>query len=157
MKNTKEIMSSNLLTVKANDSIANAYKFMHGKGIRHLPVVDEKESIVGILSDRDIQRAMQVIKINNFQQEVQIDASILVEDLMSWPVYVVSESTSILKVAEEMLTQKVSAFLVQNDAGRVKGIITTDDMLRLILMTEQEESRLGQKAVSYFFSGPEVM
>lgn len=156
MKCTKEIMSSELITIKAAESITTAYKLMHEKGIRHLPVIDERNSIVGILSDRDIQRAMQVRKLNSFQQEIHLDAMIPVEDFMSWPVYVVSESTSIMRVAEEMLSQKVSAFLVEDNKGRVKGIITTDDMLKMFLMNDKKEDSLGMKALSYYFTGPEA-
>jgi CBS domain-containing protein len=156
MKQTKEFMTTNLLTIKANDSLADAYRLMHTKGIRHLPVTDDRNKIVGILSERDIQRAMTVKKISNFQQELHIDKSVPVEEFMSWPVYCVAESTPILRVAEEMLSQKVSAFLVEDNPGRIKGIITTDDLLKLLIGFIRSDKEDALKAISNYFTGPEL-
>jgi CBS-domain-containing membrane protein len=153
---TKEVMSSKVVTISATDLLVKAYRLMDEKKIRHLPVVDDRNSVVGILSERDIQRAMQVAKINNFTQNVHLDASLRVEDYMSWPVYVVSEETSVNHVAEEMLRQKVSAFLVQDKMGMIKGIVTTDDLLRLFLKRNIQEEDLGMRALSYYFTGPEL-
>lgn len=156
MNTTKELMTTGLITVRTADSITHAYKLMHEKSIRHLPVLDERNIVVGILSDRDIQRAMNVRKLNNFQQEVHLDASIPVEDFMSWPVYVVSENTTVRTVAEQMLNQKLSCFLVQGEDGRVNGIITTDDLLRLFLMEDKTISDTGIKGLSQYFMSSEL-
>lgn len=156
MKVSKEIMTENLITVKANAPITEAFTLMKEKSVRHLPVVDDRKKVVGILSDRDVQRAMQVTKVNNFQQEVHLDAAILVEDFMSWPVYVVSEATSIMKVAEEMLDQKVSAFLVEDSYGRIMGIITTDDMLKVLILKLNTEKQTAMRSISTYFTAPEL-
>lgn len=156
MSITKDIMTLKPISIKATDSLTTAYKIMHSKSIRHLPVVDDRNSVVGILSDRDIQRAMQVRKINNLQQEIHLDASLVVEDFMSWPVYVVSETTTVKRVAEEMLSQKVSAFLVEDTMGRMKGIITTDDILKLFVAELDKQSGVGIKAISHYFMDAEA-
>lgn len=156
MKITKELMSTDLITIRTTDRITDAYKLMHEKGIRHLPVMDERNVLVGILSDRDIQRAMNVRRLNNCQQEVHLDASIPVEDFMSWPVYTVNENATVRTVAEQMLSQKVSSFLVQAEDGRVKGIITTDDLLKLFLMDDEKISDTGIKALSRYFMMSEL-
>lgn len=156
MSSTKDIMTPKPITIQATESMTIAYKMMHAKSIRHLPVVDERNAVVGILSDRDVQRAMQVKKINNFQQEIHLDANMVVEDFMSWPVYVVSETTSIQRVAEEMLTQKVSAFIVEDNSGRMKGIITTDDLIKLFLAELGQRTDIGIKALSHYFTDAEV-
>lgn len=49
-------------------------------------------------------------------------------DYLSWPVYLVSETTSVTRVAVEMLDKKVSGVIVQDNLGRMKGIVTTDDI-----------------------------
>jgi CBS domain-containing protein len=156
MSITKDIMTLKPISIKATDSLTTAYKIMHAKSIRHLPVVDERNSVVGILSDRDIQRAMQVKKLNNLQQEIHLDASLVVEDFMSWPVYVVSETTTVKHVAEEMLSQKVSAFLVEDTMGRMKGIITTDDILQLFIAERDKQTGVGIKAISHYFVDAEI-
>ena len=51
----KEQMSKNPVTVKPEDGLKDAiWKMEHGH-FRHLPVVDEKDKLVGMLTDRDIR------------------------------------------------------------------------------------------------------
>ena len=51
----KNQMSRKLLTVKASTTVVEAYQIMKNEWIRHLPVVSEdEESVVGIVSDRDL-------------------------------------------------------------------------------------------------------
>ena len=130
---TKSIMTSKLVTVKNGDTIKEAFSLMREKGIRHLPVKDNEGKIIGIISERDVQRALNVKKAGLYQQEITLDENLKVEDFMSWPVYMVSEETSIERVAEEMLAQKISAFLVVNQDRIEQGIVTTDDMLKYLL------------------------
>lgn len=152
----KEIMTKNLITIEASDSMVSAWKKMNDHHIRHLPVLDERKMVVGILSDRDVQRAMQVTRKNQFEQEIRLDANYVVEDFMSWPVYVVHESTSVRKIAEEMLAQKVSAFIVEDSTGRLKGIITTDDLIKLFLTEPMAVSDTALKGLVNYFAAPET-
>lgn len=62
----KEIMTSNPITVGANDSLKTCMETMTNNHIRHLPVVDHGK-ILGVLSNRDLLKA--VIS----QQEFLID------------------------------------------------------------------------------------
>lgn len=50
----EEFMSRNVVAVKTSDSIIKAATLMSEKRIRHLPVVDEKGELVGVISIRDI-------------------------------------------------------------------------------------------------------
>ncbi|MCE4614488.1 MAG: CBS domain-containing protein [Desulfurococcales archaeon] len=50
----KEVMRSEPVVVKVNESIKDAYERMKSLGIRHLPVVDDDGEVVGIISMRDI-------------------------------------------------------------------------------------------------------
>lgn len=151
MTKAKEIMTSDLITINASASMAEAYKIMRVHNFRHLPVIDDRQKIVGILSDRDIQRSMEVKKINAFQQAVSINETRKVEDFMNWPVFTVSETTSIEKVIEEMLAQKVSAFVVSDLMGRNKGIVTSDDLLTFLLTLIRKDNDVKYRPVAEYF------
>lgn len=157
MTTTKHLMTSHPRVIKASDTLLKAYEIMHELQIRHLPVLDGRNKVVGILSDRDIQRAMSVKKLNAIQKDVMLDEKLLVEDFMSWPVFTVSESTPIKKVAQEMLDQKVSAFLVEDSLENLKGIITTDDLLKYIISEEKIQQHMSSMKISHFFQGPAVL
>ncbi len=154
MQNTKTCMTTNPITVRASETLLKAYSLMRERNIRHLPVMSERNEVIGILSDRDVQRAMNIYR-SGYVQEAVIDPGILVEDFMSWPVYTVSEETSLKTVAKEMLSQKVSAFVVEDHLKRLKGIITTDDLLKYFVAKINQDD-VPLKAITRFFTGPEL-
>jgi predicted transcriptional regulator len=57
----------------------------------------------------------------------------IVESFMSWPVQTVDENSSIESITRKMIELKVSAFVVSSPNQYIKGIITTDDLLKYLL------------------------
>jgi len=45
------------VTISPDASFFKAQSYIHAKGVRHLPVVDENDRLVGIVTDRDIREA----------------------------------------------------------------------------------------------------
>lgn len=122
---TKENMTKSIITVKWNYPMDLAYQTMEERRIRHLPVTDESAKILGVLSRHDVERAM------NPSRPGFVPGAI-VGDFMTWPALTVKESAPIRDVAEGMVDEKVSCFLVENDVGALVGIITSEDLLRLL-------------------------
>ena len=141
MRTTQGVMHKNVVTVSPDDSLIDAYRLMKAKDIRHLPVLDKDKRLVGILSDRDLQRAMISKKISDFQQELHLASDLKVSDFMNWPVYTVGKDTPINKAAELILKHKVSALVVENDQGFVCGIVTTDDLLSYLVQVVNNVER----------------
>lgn len=131
-----ESMTAELITIDWNEGLKTAYERMKKHRIRHLPVRNDAGEIVGMLSDRDVQRAMisEVRHDGTFSEEkLQFDPEARVRDYMGWPVLAIDQQTELALVAERMLSEKISAFLVQNEGGRTIGIITTDDLLKVLI------------------------
>lgn len=53
-----EVMSKPLITVNPNTSVKDAVSLMEQKDIRRLPVIDEKGQMVGIITAKDIFKAV---------------------------------------------------------------------------------------------------
>jgi predicted transcriptional regulator len=53
-----ELMSSPIIMINQNDSIKDAMKVMLQKDVRRLPVVDSRGKMVGIITYKDIFRAI---------------------------------------------------------------------------------------------------
>lgn len=51
----EEIMQTEVETLTAEDTIEQAIKLLREKKIRHIPIVDENRSVIGIVSDRDVK------------------------------------------------------------------------------------------------------
>lgn len=125
MKNSdaKGAMTESIHTIQWGSPMLAAHNLMNEKKIRHLPVVDKSGSIIGILSDRDISRAMNPRK-PGFKKEC------LVDEYMSWPVATVDQEESLCEVAKKMIEDKISAYVVTNKKNDVVGIVTTEDILK---------------------------
>lgn len=151
----EEIMTKDLITIGMNESVLEAYKMMQKMRIRHLPVADESGYLVGLISDRDIQRCVRFDRENRSQLldvELNLDPNIKVADAMSWPVHKVQGDVPVRDVALRMLNEKISSLLVDCPKTGKRGIITTDDLIRLLIsLLDKDPSRI-RLAVSTLFS-----
>jgi acetoin utilization protein AcuB len=153
IKRANEAMSGKLITIGWNDSMAAAFQLMESHRLRHLPVLDESGNTLGILSDRDVQRAMKTElrwsesiqqKVPSFES-VEFDPDAKVRHYMSWPVKSVDYHTDLRLVAGMMVSDKISAMLVTKNDRHV-GIVTTEDLLKVLMSLlggSQERKPIG--------------
>lgn len=124
--------SQDVVFINKDSSMKEAYQLMLSNDIRHLPVVDENEVIVGILSDRDVQKAMPVKAMFPWLDKAftpSFSRNSLVQDFMSWPVCTIDENESVITAAEFIMENKISALVLVNQE-KCTGIVTTEDLLR---------------------------
>lgn len=115
-------MTSVLVVIGPQDTLAEAARRMRLHTIRHLPVVDGKR-VVGVVSQRD------VYLVETFKG---VDPSrVLVEEVMRKDPYVVEAEDSITKVASEMAERKIGSAVIAHD-GKLLGLFTTTDALRAL-------------------------
>jgi CBS domain-containing protein len=155
MNTTKDLMHVGVHYISPQDSLMNAYLTMNAKGIRHLPVINSDDKLVGILSDRDVSRAMVTKVISEFQQEVSLPSQLKVNEFMSWPVFTATENTQLKTITEIMIKEKISAVVIENDHGQVSGIVTTNDLLAYLcqLMGQNEsKEKWTQWTLSYYLN-----
>jgi len=115
----KDYISTHLITVETNDSINHALMLMKSRNIRHLPVVNKESRTVGIVSDRDLYRGLSA---NDDKVEQVMHSHLVKADV----------GTDIMEITRKMIDEKISAILATRN-GRVVGIVTTEDLLHLLL------------------------
>lgn len=138
-----EAMSRKVLTVTPEDSIMEAYLSLKENRVRHLVVIDEDDYVVGVISDRDFQRAMvsHVEQAGSMKMvEEYFNPEHQVQDFMSWDVQAILESDSLKHVALRMLEKKISSLVVVNDKDEMVGFITSDDLLWVLVKLIDEQS-----------------
>jgi CBS domain-containing protein len=94
---------------------------MRSAGVHHL-VVTAGDTVVGVLSDRDIAPS---------RRKPAIPPGVVVEDLMSHPVATIERDQTVRKAANLMEGRTIGCLPV-TDHGKLVGIITTSDLLRLL-------------------------
>lgn len=129
-------MSLDLLMIGWDERIETAYHRMQSNRLRHLPVHNDSGEIIGMLSDRDVQRAMISQVEHNPSatlsvETIEFDPESRVRDYMGWPVIAVERDADLMEVVRTILSKRVSALLVREE-GRAVGIVTTDDLLQVL-------------------------
>ncbi len=130
-----------LVVISWAATLTSAFDLMNTQNVRHLPVVHDDGTIIGILSERDIQRAMHVENADFFSPkapQASIDPISLVRDFMSWPVHTIESTRPVAEAAKVMIEKKISSLLVVS-GGTVTGIVTSEDLLRA-LVDEYEDT-----------------
>ena len=120
-----EIMTPNPRTVRANASIRTALELLWSNDVRHLPVLDEEDELVGMLSDRDVGTVVQT-----FDGGLDALGPRKVGDFMSGGVISVTVETDLVEVIETLLEQRIGAVPVLDGEGELAGIISYVDVLR---------------------------
>jgi CBS domain-containing protein len=112
-----DLMSIDVHTANEGDTLEEAHKFMRMAGVRHLPVLDADDELVGILSDRDL--------LLGWSQ----GPSTKVADLMSRYTKWVHPETSARDAAAMMLSDKIGCLPVLDGGKKLIGIVTETDFL----------------------------
>jgi acetoin utilization protein AcuB len=109
--------------IDVDDSVRRARGLMVEHQIRHLPVMQGR-SLVGVLSDRDLKRALDPTL------GLPPEDELFVRDVYVSDPYVVDSSTALDVVLEHMAAHHVGSALVTSH-GRLAGIFTATDACRL--------------------------
>jgi CBS domain-containing protein len=121
----QEIMSDNVVTIEAVQSVKNAARLMSKFGISGLVVLDEG-NLVGILTERDI--LTRVVASGQDPQESRV------REVMSEPVIVVNPAMPLENAVDIMFQERIKKLpVVDKEDERLKlvGILSITDIARL--------------------------
>lgn len=125
----REYMSPDPFVVHVSDSIGSVLARMMEADVRHFPVV-ENGMLLGIVSDRDLRRSLDVIP-GPARGGLQNALERPISELMSSDVISVNPETEMVEVIDLMLDHRVGALpVVEADSLKVVGIISYIDVLR---------------------------
>jgi acetoin utilization protein AcuB len=125
----EDIMNRNVITVKPSDTIRLAMLLAAQHRIRHLPVVDQSQQIVGIISDRDLRDACPS-KLEHEQQAKTFDRQIA--EIMNTDVITAHPLDFVEEAAHVLYENKIGCLPVI-DQNELKGIITETDILHTLV------------------------
>ena len=128
----EDVMQTAVITITPKTSLPEAMRLVGHRGIRHLPVVDD-DRLVGIVSDRDLKRAMAspATALESHELGYLLDA-LTVDEIMTRAVVTVGRMFPIEEAARLMVTEKISALPV-TERGKLVGIVTETDVLQLFV------------------------
>jgi CBS domain-containing protein len=133
------IMSTELITIAPGASLADARELMQENRIHHLPVVENKDELVGLLSLTDVLRASDS-SLRADEERIRA-TEIPVRDVMVTDVATVSHAASLRQAALFLEKYKIGCLPVIS-GEKLVGIITDSDFVAVAinLLEQLEES-----------------
>lgn len=127
----RDWMQQPVLTIDAGARVDDAVRLMRERGVRHLPVLDADERLVGIATDRDLRQVLFDVALGGADDAGEGGAR-PVREVMTWGVVTVTPATELREAVAVMRERRLGALPVVDAAGRVVGILTERDLLRAL-------------------------
>lgn len=131
----RDLMTEEVASLREDDNLASLYDLMDRKHIRHVPVTDGDDELVGIVSDRDLLRgALGEEASLPLSVRRQMLETVKISEIMNTEPVTMDPEQSAREAGEAMMEFKVSCMPVV-DGGRLVGIITESDFVRHVVET----------------------
>jgi acetoin utilization protein AcuB len=112
--------------------IREAFFKMKENFIRHLPIIDGHNTLVGIISDRELRRPNWVDEAQDIAHVYYLDNAMLVSDVMITNVHVVHTYDTLNKAVSLLLDNHIGAAPVLDKTENLVGMLSAIDLLRAL-------------------------
>jgi acetoin utilization protein AcuB len=130
----RDLMVRSLVTVAHDAGLGTAENLMRTRRIRHLPVLDRARRLVGILTDRDLRRALLDPALHERSGQLSSTLErVKVRDVMTIGALAVRPEMDVREAARMMHERDIGALPVVADANRVVGMLTATDVMQYIV------------------------
>ncbi len=119
MATIRSIMTRDPVTVRAETPLREAVELLIKHGITGLPVVDDQQRIVGVLSEKDLLKA--------FHEDARRVDALMTRDPAS-----ISVDAELVDVFDILMAHNFRRILVHDD-GKLVGLISRADLMPVVL------------------------
>jgi acetoin utilization protein AcuB len=116
-----DVMTGKVVTLSPHHTFSEVANLMNDRYFRHCVVVDNYGKTVGVISDRDILRALAR---NPNSRSKSLD------QIMTRNPITVKRNTPIIDAVSKMLSKRINCLPVVEEDGTVCGIVTSTDLLK---------------------------
>ena len=134
-----DYMSKSPFTIAQNADYDRAFEIMEKKNLHHLPVVNKKGYVVGIVTRRDLEVAAR-----HFHE-----APAEICEVMHAPVVTITADASMTTAAERMTQFRIGGLPVLDEEKRIVGMLTETDVFRAFVKladSQDDKDRKSSKA-----------
>ncbi len=134
----RDLMKTDIISVHQNTPIYDAMKLLSSKKISGLPVVDDENNLIGIITEKDMLRLL-------FSDSIK--AADVVSNYMTKEVTTFSPDEAALIIGNFLLLNSYRRVPIVED-GKIVGIIARREIISLILEMMAEKEKLESQVVS---------
>jgi len=126
----KELMQISVATVRSNETLTTVDDLMKTGWVRHLPVVDATDRVLGVITQRDVLKASMssMASVDPVAHQRWLE-QVHVRDVMTQKPITVEPETELSEAIEKLLLGKFGCLPVV-ERGKLVGLITETDLLR---------------------------
>ncbi|MGY6022649.1 CBS domain-containing protein [Streptomyces spinosirectus] len=158
-----DVMTRTVATVGRGTAFKDVVRIMQDRKVSAVPVVDAGDRVLGIVSEADLlpkeefrdsdpDRGTQLRRLSDLAKA----GSLTVEELMTSPALTVRPDATLAQAAREMARARVKRLPVVDADGRLEGIVSRADLLKVFLRDDEEiAEEIRREVVSYLFRTPE--
>ena len=139
----KDVMNTEIFILNETDDICQASNFMKKERVRNLPIIDEDNKLIGLVTLREIVDAL-----------AEGSKTKTIGDIMLTEVKTLGPETPLKGAIEVMLLNRFGSMPVVDNNGKLLGMVSDLDLLkRLYLMSEMPDDfyKMEDKKRSFSF------
>lgn len=146
----QDVMTTDVLSVREGTAYREIVDVLAGRHVTAVPVVDGARQVLGVVSEADLLYKVELlgrprqrrVLANRHRREARAKATAtLAGDLMTTPAVTVAPDAPLPEAARIMDERQVKRLPVVDDLGRLVGIVTRGDLLRVHLRRDVEIRR----------------
>ena len=138
----KDIMTDKVIKAHADMPAHQLLQIIEKHGFHHIPIVDDDDHLLGIVSDRDVSKHVSPFIGTENEREVDRESlNITAASIMSSGPITISENSRVKTASILLLEHKFSCLPVMDDDNDcMVGIITLKDILNYYVYTQPEQT-----------------
>jgi CBS domain-containing protein len=147
-RGVQDVMTKDVVTVESDTPYKQIAEILAEHKISGVPVVDSDAHVLGVVSEADLlakaeypeaeRRRRRLLDRPGTSQARRRASAGLARDLMTAPAVTIDDRTSIVRAAKEMDRHQVKRLPVVDELGRLVGIVSRRDMLKVFLRSDDD-------------------
>ncbi|MFF7340901.1 CBS domain-containing protein [Streptomyces sp. NPDC008163] len=154
-----DVMTKRLVAVLPGAEFKEIAATMERWGVSAVPVLDGEKRVVGIVSEGDLLlkqelhgRRLGLVEELRRVNDTAKAGSRRADDLMTSPAVTITPGSSLPQAARSMATHHVKRLPVVDEAGRVQGMVSRSDLLKVFLRPDEElADEVRHEVVAHLF------
>jgi CBS-domain-containing membrane protein len=149
-RKVEDVMTSEVICARPSTPYKELVRLLTERNVSAVPVVDEERHVLGVVSEADlilkqgqpadaVQRSLLVSKRRRAERLKARGGT--AAELMTWPVVTIGPQAGVAEAARLLRKHRIKRLPVTDPAGRLVGIVSQSDVLKVFLRPDEEVRR----------------